>query len=90
VPAPGELTGAQALASLRGGGDEPSTAAAYLDFGAALLRDLRQSGVLLGSRDAPASRPYRPYPYPVLRPKQAPVSLPIAPRAPYPLFSPLI
>ena len=54
---PGELTGAQALASLRGDGADPSAAAAYLDFGAALLRDLRQSGVLLGSRDAPRVAP---------------------------------
>lgn len=49
---PGELTGAQALASLSDGRDAPSAAAAYLDFGATLLRDLRQSGVLLGSSDA--------------------------------------
>jgi hypothetical protein len=49
---PGELTGTQALASLRGDRDKPSAAAAYLDFGAALLRDLHISGLLLGSRDA--------------------------------------
>jgi uncharacterized protein (UPF0276 family) len=54
---PGELTGAQALASLRGGRDDPSATAAYLDFGATLLRDLRQSEVLLGSRDAPRVAP---------------------------------
>lgn len=54
---PGQLTGAQALASLRGGRDDPAAAAAYLDFGAALLRDLRLSGVLLGSRAAANAAP---------------------------------
>ncbi|WP_169836766.1 DUF692 family multinuclear iron-containing protein [Thiomonas intermedia] len=54
---PGELTGSQAIASLRGGRDDPAAAAAYLDFGAALLRDLRLSGVLLGSRAAADAAP---------------------------------
>lgn len=54
---PGQLTGAQALASLRGCRDDPAADAAYLDFGTALLRDLRLSGVLLGSRAAADAAP---------------------------------